>query len=181
MEGPLFFVNIRFSVRPFFKLAFNDIIKILLMTRLLAKLKGILLVIFSLSPMVWRWMPGGRPWRQRTGTPPSASTPGSSGLSTSGRCTTWYLDVNIHPDTCSAIRPLYSVPLSLLSPEPQLDNAESRSLDPYDFLAQQLSWPLYPLGHAMMRQEFSEQYPTALGSHTQLATEQRIPFQIRAH
>ena len=50
-----------------------------------------------------------------------------------------YLDVNIHPDTCSAIRPLYSVPVSLLSPEPQLDNAESRSLDPYDFLAQQLS------------------------------------------
>ena len=50
-----------------------------------------------------------------------------------------YLDGINHPDTCWTIRPLYSVPVSLLSPEPQLDNAESRTLDPSDFLARQLS------------------------------------------
>ncbi len=50
-----------------------------------------------------------------------------------------YLDVISHPDTRSAMRPLYSVPVSLLLPEPQLDNVESRTLDPSDFLARQLS------------------------------------------
>ena len=63
-----------------------------------------------------------------------------------------YLDGINHPDTCWAIRPLYSVPVSLLSPEHLLDNAESRTLDPSDFLARQLSWALSPLGHTVMRQ-----------------------------
>ena len=33
-------------------------------------------------------------------------------------CTNKYLDVNNHPDTCSAFRPFYSVSVSLLSLEP---------------------------------------------------------------
>ena len=93
------------------------------------------------------------------------------------------LDGIIHPDTCSAIMPLYSVPVSLLLSWPQLENVESWMLNPSDssILTQELSWQLYPLGHAVMRQEFSEKYSNALGPRTHLATEQWNPFLIRAH
>lgn len=52
-------------------------------------------------------------------------------------------------DPCSVIRPLFS--------PSQLDNAESRTLNPSNFLVRQLSWALYPLGLTVMRQGIRRQ------------------------
>ena len=89
--------------------------------------------------------------------------------------------VFIHPDTCSAIMPFYSVSVSVLSLEPPA--WQSRVSNVWSlWFPRPGNWPDNFIHSAtVMWHNIGEQYPTAPGPRTQLAAEQRNPFQYRTH